>query len=50
MKIKFKNNIFYMHLNRFQKNDPTFIDVWVLQNQLQVDEKKSNIDFFLLSS
>jgi hypothetical protein len=32
--IKLKNHIFYMHLNRFQINEYTCIDVWVLQNWL----------------
>jgi len=44
--IKFKNHHFNMHLNRFQKNESTYIDVWVLQNWLQVDESRSNIEFF----
>jgi hypothetical protein len=35
-----------MHLNRFQINESTCIDVWVLQNWLQVHENRSNIDFF----
>ncbi len=36
--IKFKNHIFNMHLSRFQKNEPTYIYVWVLQIWLQVDQ------------
>ncbi len=39
-----------MHLNRFQKNESTCLDVWVSQNWLQVDEIRSIIDFSLLSS
>jgi len=39
-----------MHLNRFQKNESTCLDVWVLQNWLQVDEIRSIIEFSLLSS
>jgi hypothetical protein len=35
-----------MHLGRFQKHEYTCIDVWVLQNWLQVDQSRSNIDFF----
>jgi hypothetical protein len=35
-----------MHLSRFQKHEYTCTDVWVLQNQLQVDENISNIEFF----
>jgi hypothetical protein len=35
-----------MHLNRLKKKESTCIDVWVLQNWLQVDESRSNIDFF----
>jgi hypothetical protein len=35
-----------MHLSRFQKHEYTCIDVWVLQNWLQVDESRSNIEFF----
>jgi hypothetical protein len=35
-----------MHLNRFKKTKSTCIDVWVLQNWLQVDESRSNIDIF----
>jgi hypothetical protein len=27
-----------MHLSRFQKNEPTYIYVWVLQIWLQVDQ------------
>jgi hypothetical protein len=43
--IKFKNHIFNMHLNIFQKNESTCIDVWVLQNWLQVDESRSILIF-----
>jgi hypothetical protein len=35
-----------MHLSRFQKHEYTCRDVSVLQNQLQVDESISNINFF----
>jgi hypothetical protein len=35
-----------MHLSRFSKHEYTCIDVWVLQDKLQVDESISNIDFF----
>jgi hypothetical protein len=38
-----------MHLSRFQKHEYTCINVWVLQNWLQVDESKSNIEFFFYS-
>jgi len=47
---KVQNHIFNMHLNRFQKNESTCLDVWVLQNWLQVDEIRSIIEFSLLSS
>jgi hypothetical protein len=43
--IKFKNHNFDIHLSRFQKNEYICIDVWVLQNWLQVDQSRSNIDF-----
>ncbi len=36
--IKFKNHIFNMHLNKFKKNKPIWIYVWVLQNWLQVNQ------------
>jgi hypothetical protein len=39
-----------MHPSRFQKNESIRINVWVLQNQLQVDKSKLIIYFFLLSS
>ncbi len=40
-----------INLSRFLKNDSfTSISMWVLKNWLQVDEKKSNMDFPLFSS
>ncbi len=44
--IQFKNCHFDMRLNRFQKIESFCINIWVLQNWSQVDESRSNIDFF----